>query len=140
MEKIVRKDDGWYYGCTRTGTAELAYRRFREDYNKAQGKNSNGFLNQLGQRVEVVHWHGSVFSDKVPEPDSELCRRPVASRIIGIVCTSYCRIFDFPSCVPEEMVDAYTDWLMQAGNDKLKLTGRKSGLGRTNKRRNINFR
>ena len=140
MEKIVKKEDGWYYGQIRTGTPELAYERFRTDYNKSQGRNSRGFLNQVGQRTEFVHWYGSVFSKQINEPDTELCDRTVKSRIIGIVCTSYCRIFDFPQDVQENIADDYLDWLMQEGNKKLRLVDRKNGLGRTSKRRNINFR
>ena len=138
MEQIVRIGDSLYYGKILCSSPDKAYRLFREDYHKEIGKDANRRLNREGQRTDVIHWSGFYFSTK--RDNDCFPGLLVESRTIGIVHTSYCRILKIPTSISCEEYDRFIDWILSEGNPNLKLVGRKSGLGRTNKRHNINFR
>lgn len=144
MEQIVRIGDSLYYGKILCSSPDKAYRLFREDYHKEIGKDANRRLNREGQRTDVIHWGGFTLS----EPYYRLLADKwggfpkVRSSVIGILHTSYCRTIECQEFdnVDEDCIAELLDWVLSDKSKSLVLVNRKNGLGRTNKRHNINFR
>ena len=86
MEKITRRQEGFYYGETKCSCADDAYRLFREDYHRSLGKNAYGRLNRLGAREERQHGYGFIFSERKECPISVVDKVPVY--ILGIIAGS----------------------------------------------------
>ena len=137
MEQITRKDGVIYYGIQPCKNAEEAYEKFREEYHQSLGKRVYQRLNRLGQRVERIHLFG------VSGPGDEKLRlyfnggegRRIDSRLLGIECGSYVRIFgiwDMPQQTEEEY-EHWIDWASCAGSGAFRLGGRNDKAGRTSK-------
>lgn len=142
MEQITKKGSSFYYGAVKCISSDEAYRMFREDIHSSIGRDSTKRLNRLGQRTDLIHWRGFVFDRGYFSPDRYEYDTAVNSRIIGIIGSSYCRIiglWDIPD-IDDAESDYFFDWLLEDGNRALRLTNRKGGLGRNNKRHNKNYR
>jgi len=135
MEQIVRIGDGIYYGMHKCDSPDDAYRLFRDEYNAAAGKRAYLKLNRIGQREERIHGFGFLFEEG-KQHSKRHHEAVVRYRILGLLGIAYCRIvgiWDMPD-MPDDDYDDYFDWLFSDGKKTLRLVGRKSGNGRTDKR------
>jgi hypothetical protein len=124
------KVDGVYYYCgVECRNANDAYSMFRKDYNKAQGRNSFGFLQRLGQRKERVHDSGIVFSED--KDFSVFVAGKVECYQLGLVSGSYTKIVGVPDILTEDEAYEWADVIFRKGSNLLKIAGRKQKTGRT---------
>lgn len=141
VETIVRKDGRYYYGDVECFDVDDAYRRFRDDYHKELGKRAYQRLGRVGSRKERVKFSGT-FYERQPEcPIVHTGVVPVWH--LGIIAGSYCRMlrgWDIPGGMDDEQLERWLEWAFAQGSGALRLTGRKSGVGRTSKRLNKRYK
>ena len=140
MEKITRRQEGFYYGETKCSCADDAYMLFREDYHRSLGKNAYGRLNRLGAREERQHGYGFVFSERKECPISIADKVPVY--ILGIIAGGYCRVVgidDLPQMTDEEY-EQWVDYAFSKDSGALRTVGLKYKAGRTSKILNKRYR
>ena len=137
MVEIVKYKGIIWYGERPCRDADDAYCRFRDEYHRSLGKLAYYRLNRIGQRKERVHGYGFVFAH--PLPSGGYGGGPcgtVGARLLGIVEGAYCRAIwrrDIPD-IPDEAFDGWFDWVLSRGSGALRLVGRQTHSGRTNKR------
>lgn len=134
MEQITRKEDGIYYGNKLCRDADEAYELFRNDYHEWLGKRAYRRLNRVGSRKERVHGFGFCFDGGIERPAfyHDVHRR-VDTRLLGLVCGSYCRKlggWDIPDCVGDVEYDEWIDWALSDRSGAIRLVG-KTKVGRT---------
>lgn len=143
MEKITKREGCYYYGENRCQDADDAYERFRNDYHESLGKRVYRRLNRVGQRVERVHEFGFCFAGEWRTGSPDVQPRLVSTRLLGLVCGSYCRMlgeWDIPGEVRELDFEEWYDRTFSAGSKALRLVGRKAKAGRTSKLQNKRYR
>lgn len=134
MEQITKKGGDYFYGDRICPNVDDAYKLFRDDYHRLLGKRVYRRLNRIGQREERIHGFGFVFDVK-RKYDGPFHNR-VDTRLLGLVCGSYCRIlgeWDLPEGIGVDGFEDWFDWAFSAGSGALRLVGRKGGGGRTSK-------
>lgn len=143
MEQIKRKGDVIYYGQHKCKSPDEAYVLLRDAYHAGLGKRVYHKLNRSGRR-ERIHGYGFVLRKAARKPEGIRggSGETVRYRILGILDIAYCRIVGINDMhdVSEEEFDGYLDWLFEAGKGRLRLVGRKDGVGRTDKRLKKKYR
>lgn len=139
MEEITRRSDVLYYGKEPCQDIDDAYRKFREDYNRAAGRQSFLRIDKVGQRVERGHGFGFNFSTKMQAPERLAYgdgRLPI--RLLGILCTSYCWITGcwYYQEISDENFEFWFDGVFAKENlaSTIKRCGLNQKTGRTAKR------
>lgn len=125
----MKVNGAYYYGQAKCRNADEAYRMFRKEYNEAQGRNSFGFLQRLGQRKERVHDSGIVFTDN--KDFSVFVAEKVECYQLGLVSGSYTKIVSVPDILTEDEAYEWADIIFMKGSNLLKIVGRKQKTGRT---------
>ena len=129
MAEITKVGNVYYYNGVACRNVDELYRLFHRAYNEAQGRNSSGFLQRLGQRKERAHDSGIVFAE---DKDFGVF---VAGRVecyqLGLVAGSYTKIVSVPDVLTEDEAYEWADVIFSKGSNLLKIVGRKQKTGRT---------
>ena len=143
MEQITRKEDTIYYGKIRCKDADEAYEHFREEYHDELGKRVYRRLNRVGQREERIHEFGFCFDGRHDGGRDCGTVKKVDTRLLGLVCGSYCRVvggWDYPDLYGDDEFDRWFDKAFSAESKALRLVGRNAKAGRTSKIANKRYR
>ncbi len=141
MEQIVRSNNALWYGERRCGSADEAYRLFRDDYHRELGKSVYMRLDRLGQRRERLHSFGFVF-EKTQEPKGPECVGEFRCRLLGMLDIGYVRtigLWDYCD-VSDDAFEDWLDWVFSRGNGHLHTDGIRDRVGRTSRRLRTRYR
>lgn len=134
MEQINIRNGEYYYGEEKCSDANDLYCRFRTDYHRELGRVASKRLDKP-VREERIHGFGFCFDRPVRTEPRWLKYKKVKYRLLGLIGTSYYRIFGIWDC-PEVTDDEYEDWFDWAFSQNSKaitLVGKNERYGRTGK-------
>lgn len=129
MAEIAKVGDVYYYNDVACRNADELYHLFHKAYNDAQGRNSFGFIQRLGQRKERAHDSGIVFTEN--KEFGVFVSGKVECYQLGLVSGSYTKIVSVPDAFTEEEAYEWADVIFSKGSNLLKMVGRKQKTGRT---------